>query len=137
MAGMKQAHENFYSEKVMHYLHSLPNSGVLNVDNKSIFMAEKGSLAAGIKIKLYIKIKSGIIQTVKYLVYGDSYTIAALAMLSEQLVGVKTNRAINYNFETIINTLGLPQTFSSNLKLIKSAIVDIMNQYSSYHQTQA
>lgn len=128
---MKQVHENFYPERVMHYLHSLPNSGVLNVDHKSIFMSEIGSLATGIKVKLYIKIKSGIIDAVKYLVYGDSYTIATLAMLSEQLVGMRVNQASNYSFETIINALMLPQTFSSNLKLIKAAIADVINQYAS------
>ncbi|MBP9722144.1 MAG: iron-sulfur cluster assembly scaffold protein [Gammaproteobacteria bacterium] len=121
--------QSYYSTEVMGYLQALPNSGALNIDHKSVFMAEVGSLDIGVKIKLYIKINSDIIQEVKYLVYGDSFTIATLGYLSEQLPGLKLSRATNFSFNQAIEQLSIPQTKLNELKIIKTAINNIAEQY--------
>lgn len=121
----------FYNAAIMHYLDLLPNSGALNIDNQSVFMAECGSVDRGTKIKLYIKINNDIIERAKYLVYGDGYIIAALGLLSEELPGLKLNQAAQFSMGYLAEKLSIPQDKTNNLKIIKQAIDNIMKQYNN------
>jgi len=113
----------------MNYLRVLPNSGAMNVNNKSIFMAERGNIESGVKIKLYSEIKNGIIERVKYLVYGDGYVIAALGAMSQALQGQKIAQAAHYSFSKVAEELSIPVAKTNNIKLIKEALDNILFQY--------
>lgn len=121
--------QSFYPEAIMDYVRRLPNSGALNVDNKTVFLAEVGDIQAGVKIKLYIKINNAIIERVKYLVYGDGYMIALLGALSEQLIGLKISNATGLSLTHLAQQLSVPQGKISSLKIIKQAIENILLQY--------
>ena len=129
----QQNQSSFYPEPIMNYLRVLPNSGALNVDNNSVFMAQVGDIELGVKIKLYIEIKSDIITRVKYLVYGDGYIIAALGLMSEELPGMKISRATNYSLTKVTTSLTIPVAKNNQIKLLKEALENILIQYKQIH----
>lgn len=119
----------FYPAQIMSHLLNPLNTGRMEVDNKTIFMADIGDIAKSIKIDLYFKIDNGIITEISYLVYGNGYIIAALSHLSVELKGVRFTQAMNYSMHNLANKLEIPVNIIPNLKLIKQAIDDIIKQY--------
>lgn len=124
---------SFYPEQIMRHLLAPQNPGKMLVDNQAVFMAEIGDITKSVKIELYFKIDNGIIEQVKYLVYGNGYIIAALSQLSAELSGLRLKSARNYSMTNLANKLEIPVAMMPVLKLIKSGLDTIVEQYLTIH----
>lgn len=125
--------ESFYPEKIMWYLLNLPNSGEMPVDaidNSRVFSTEVGGLEKGMLIKLFLELAPDLdeIKQIKYLAYGDGYTIAALGKLSEDLPGQKLKQALGYSMMNLSKELDIPPAKANNLKLIKNSLEKLISK---------
>ncbi len=115
-----------YNENVMDHFTNPRNVGELP-DSDGI--GETGSFKCGDTMKLYIKVKNGRIEDVKFQTYGCGAAIASSSMLTEMVKGKTLNEAMQVTNQDVADALGgLPplKLHCSNLAAdaLHNAIVD-------------
>ena len=120
---------SYYPKEVMHYLQTLPNSGVLPIESSSVIWGQDGDVSKGLKIRLYLDVDNGTIKDLRYLVYGNGYFVAAVAKISEVLRGLTLKQAANYNFNKLYENLGIPANKINDFKVITKLLNNIILQY--------
>ena len=80
-----------YSEKVMDHFRNPRNVGVIeNADG----VGEVGNTVCGDIMKIYLKIKDGIIEDVKFNTFGCGSAIASSSMATEMIKGKPVSEAL-------------------------------------------
>ena len=95
-----------YSEKVMdHFMHPR-NVGVIeNADG----IGEVGNAKCGDIMKIYLKVKDGIIEDVKFETFGCGSAIASSSMATEMIKGKSIDEALSLTNKAVAEALdGLP-----------------------------
>lgn len=95
-----------YSEKVMdHFMHPR-NVGVIeNADG----IGEVGNAKCGDIMKIYLKVKDGIIEDVKFETFGCGSAIASSSMATEMIKGKSIDDALSLTNKAVAEALdGLP-----------------------------
>ena len=95
-----------YSEKVMdHFMHPR-NVGVIeNADG----VGEVGNVKCGDIMKIYLKIRDGVIEDVKFETFGCGSAIASSSMATELIKGKPVSEAIALTNKAVAEALdGLP-----------------------------
>ena len=95
-----------YSEKVMDHFRNPRNVGVIeNADG----MGEVGNTVCGDILKIYLKIKDGIIEDVKFNTFGCGSAIASSSMATEMIKGKPVTEALELTNKAVAEALdGLP-----------------------------
>ena len=94
-----------YSEKVMDHFRNPRNLGKMD-DADGI--GEVGNAKCGDIMKMYIKVKDGIIEDVKFNTFGCGSAIASSSMATEMIKG-KSNDALELSNKAVVEALdGLP-----------------------------
>ncbi len=95
-----------YSEKVMDHFRNPRNVGVIeNADG----VGEVGNAKCGDIMKIYLKIKDGIIEDVKFETFGCGSAIASSSMATEMIKGKKVEDAMALTNKAVAEALdGLP-----------------------------
>jgi len=95
-----------YSEKVMDHFRNPRNVGVLeNADG----VGEVGNAKCGDIMKIYLQIKDGIIQDVKFETFGCGSAIASSSMATELIKGKPVSDALELTNKAVTEALdGLP-----------------------------
>ncbi len=115
-----------YSEKVMEHFRHPRNVGELpDADG----IGEVGNAKCGDIMRMYIKIKDGIITDVKFMTFGCGSAIATSSMATELIKGKPISEALELTNQAVVEALdGLPphKIHCSVLaeESIKSAIKD-------------
>lgn len=115
-----------YSETVMDHFRNPRNVGVIeNADG----VGEVGNAKCGDIMKIYLKIKDGIIEDVKFETFGCGSAIASSSMATEMIKGKPLSQALTLTNKAVAEALdGLPahKLHCSVLaeEAIKSAIKD-------------
>lgn len=115
-----------YSEKVMDHFRNPRNVGIIeNADG----IGEVGNAKCGDIMKIYLKIKDGIIADVKFETFGCGSAIASSSMATELIKGKPVEDALSLTNKAVTEALGgLPshKIHCSVLaeEAIKSAIAD-------------
>ena len=115
-----------YSETVMDHFRNPRNVGVIeNADG----IGEVGNAKCGDIMKIYLKIKDGIIEDVKFETFGCGSAIASSSMATEMIKGKPLSQALTLTNKAVAEALdGLPahKLHCSVLaeEAIKSAIKD-------------
>lgn len=95
-----------YSEKVMDHFQNPRNVGKLE-DADGI--GEVGNAVCGDIMKMYIKVKDGIITDVKFNTFGCGSAIATSSMATEMIKGKKIEDALKLSNKAVVEALdGLP-----------------------------
>lgn len=95
-----------YSEKVMDHFQNPRNVGKLD-DADGI--GEVGNAVCGDIMKMYIKVKDGIITDVKFNTFGCGSAIATSSMATEMIKGKKIEEALKLSNKAVVEALdGLP-----------------------------
>ena len=115
-----------YSEKVMDHFRNPRNLGVIE-DADGI--GEVGNAKCGDIMKMYLKIKGGVIEDVKFETFGCASAIASSSMATELIKGQPVSEAMQLTNKAVAEALdGLPdyKLHCSVLaeEAIKSAIED-------------
>lgn len=95
-----------YSEKVMDHFRNPRNVGVLD-DADGV--GEVGNTVCGDIMKIYLKIKDGIIEDVKFNTFGCGSAIASSSMATEMIKGKPLSEALELTNKAVAEALdGLP-----------------------------
>ena len=95
-----------YSEKVMDHFRNPRNLGKMD-DADGI--GEVGNAKCGDIMKMYIKVKDGIIEDVKFNTFGCGSAIASSSMATEMIKGKSIDDALELSNKAIVEALdGLP-----------------------------
>lgn len=92
-----------YSETVKEYYTNPKNVGSIE-DADAI--GEAGALACGDALKLYLKIKDGIITDAKFQTLGCGSAVASSSMLTEMIIGKSLDEVKKITNKDIIEKLG-------------------------------
>ena len=95
-----------YSEKVMDHFQNPRNLGKMD-DADGI--GEVGNAKCGDIMKMYIKVKDGIIEDVKFNTFGCGSAIASSSMATEMIKGKSIDDALELSNKAVVEALdGLP-----------------------------
>ena len=95
-----------YSEKVMDHFRNPRNLGKMD-DADGI--GEVGNAKCGDIMKMYIKVKDGIIEDVKFNTFGCGSAIASSSMSTEMIKGKSIDDALELSNKAVVEALdGLP-----------------------------
>ena len=117
---------NMYSEKVMNHFMNPRNVGeIAEADG----IGQVGNPKCGDIMKMYLKIKNGIIIDAKFKTFGCGAAIATSSMATELVIGKTVDEALKITNKAVADALdGLPlvKMHCSNLaeEAIRSAIED-------------
>lgn len=95
-----------YSEKVMDHFRNPRNVGEIeNADG----VGEVGNAKCGDIMKMYLKIKDGVIVDVKFETFGCGSAIATSSMATELIKGKRVEEALSLTNQAVVEALdGLP-----------------------------
>ena len=95
-----------YSEKVMDHFRNPRNLGKMD-DADGI--GEVGNAKCGDIMKMYIKVKDGLIEDVKFNTFGCGSAIASSSMATEMIKGKSIDDALELSNKAVVEALdGLP-----------------------------
>lgn len=95
-----------YSEKVMEHFRNPRNVGVIE-DADGV--GEVGNTVCGDIMKIYLKIKDGVIEDVKFNTFGCGSAIASSSMATEMIKGKPLDEALELTNKAVAEALdGLP-----------------------------
>lgn len=92
-----------YNDKVIDHFSNPRNVGEL-VDADGV--GETGSFKCGDTMTLYIKVRAGRIEDVKFQTYGCGAAIASSSMLTEMVKGKTLDEALQITNQDVANELG-------------------------------
>ena len=92
-----------YSEKVMDHFRNPRNVGeIADADG----IGEVGNAKCGDIMRVYIKVKDGIISDVKFMTFGCGSAIATSSMATELIKGKPIEQALELTNQAVVEALG-------------------------------
>ena len=120
-----------YSEKVMDHFRNPRNVGTIeNADG----VGEVGNAKCGDIMKIYLKIRDGVIEDVKFETFGCGSAIASSSMATELIKGKPVSEAIALTNKAVAEALdGLPAHKLHCSVLAEEAIKAALKDYYDRH----
>lgn len=116
-----------YNEKVIEHFTNPRNAGEIPGADA---VGEAGSFKCGDTMKIYIKIKDGIIADVKFQTFGCGAAIASSSMLTEMVKGKTIEEAKRVTNRAVAEELGgLPPLKLHCSNLAADALQDAIEKY--------
>ena len=122
-----------YSEKVLdHFTHPRNVGKIDDADG----VGEVGNAKCGDIMKMYIKVKDGIITDVKFNTFGCASAIAASSLATELIKGKPLDYAMGVTNKQVVDELGgLPEHKIHCSVLAEEAISAAIEDYRSKHSS--
>lgn len=92
-----------YSEKVMDHFRNPRNVGEIEAADG---IGEVGNAKCGDIMRVYIKVKDGIISDVKFMTFGCGSAIATSSMATELIKGKPIEQALELTNQAVVEALG-------------------------------
>ena len=120
-----------YSEKVMDHFRNPRNVGVIE-DADGV--GEVGNAKCGDIMKIYLKIRDGVIEDVKFETFGCGSAIASSSMATEMIKGKSLDQAMALTNQAVAEALdGLPAHKLHCSVLAEEAIKAALKDYYDRH----
>ncbi len=120
-----------YNERVVDHFSNPRNVGEL-VDADAV--GETGSFKCGDTMKLYLKVKGGLIEDVRFQTYGCGAAIASSSMLTEMVKGKTLDEALKITNQDVADELGgLPPLKLHCSNLAADALHNAIEDYRKKH----
>jgi nitrogen fixation NifU-like protein len=124
-----------YSDKVMDHFLNPRNMGELE-DADAI--ADVGNPACGDMMRLYLKIKDGVITDARFKTFGCGAAIATSSMLTELLKGKTLAEAKEISNQVVAEALdGLPPVKMHCSVMAEEALAEALNNYQAKDKKKA
>lgn len=120
-----------YSEKVMDHFRNPRNVGeIADADG----IGEVGNAKCGDIMRMYIKVKDGIIEDVKFMTFGCGSAIATSSMATELIKGQPVEKALELTNKAVVEALdGLPDYKLHCSVLAEEAVKAAVKDYYDKH----
>lgn len=93
-------------------------------------IGQVGNVGAGDMIKIYMRIKDGVIKDAKFKTFGSVYCLAASDVLCDMLKNLTVQDALTIKGEDIVKALkGFPENKMHIADLIQSVVADAIEDY--------
>lgn len=123
-----------YSEKVMDHYRNPRNVGKID-DADAVGTA--GSLACGDQLKIYLKIKNGIVTDAKFQTFGCGSAVASSSILTEMIIGKPIEEVRKITNKDIANELeGLPPEKMHCSVMGYEALEDALKGFEDYQDLE-
>ena len=123
-----------YSEKVMDHYRNPRNVGKID-DADAVGLA--GSLACGDQLKIYLKIKDGIVTDAKFQTFGCGSAVASSSILTEMIIGKPIDEVRKITNKDIADQLeGLPPEKMHCSVMGYEALEDALKGYEDYQDLE-
>lgn len=123
-----------YSEKVMDHYRNPRNVGKID-DADAVGSA--GSLACGDQLKIYLKIKNGIVTDAKFQTFGCGSAVASSSILTEMIIGKPISEVRKITNKDIADQLeGLPPEKMHCSVMGYEALEDALQRYEDYQDLE-
>lgn len=123
-----------YSEKVMDHYRNPRNVGKID-DADAVGSA--GSLACGDQLKIYLKIKNGIVTDAKFQTFGCGSAVASSSILTEMIIGKPIEEVRKITNKDIADELeGLPPEKMHCSVMGYEALEDALKGYEDYQDLE-
>ena len=123
-----------YSEKVMDHFRNPRNVGIIE-DADGV--GEVGNTVCGDIMKIYLKIRDGVIEDVKFNTFGCASAIASSSMATEMVKGRTIAEARKLTNQEVVDALdGLPAQKIHCSVLADEAINAALDNYEKEHTTK-
>lgn len=123
-----------YSEKVMDHYRNPRNVGKID-DADAVGSA--GSLACGDQLKIYLKIKDGIVTDAKFQTFGCGSAVASSSILTEMIIGKPVSEVRKITNKDIADQLeGLPPEKMHCSVMGYEALEDALQGYEDYQDLE-
>ena len=110
-----------YSEKVMDHYRNPRNVGKID-DADAVGTA--GSLTCGDQLKIYLKIKNGIVTDAKFQTFGCGSAVASSSILTEMIIGKPIEEVRKITNKDIADELeGLPPEMTKRKKKLSAPVL--------------
>jgi len=120
-----------YSEKVMDHFRNPRNVGEIE-DADGV--GEVGNAKCGDIMRMFIKVKDGIITDVKFMTFGCGSAIATSSMATELIKGQKIEKALELTNQAVVEALdGLPAHKLHCSVLAEEAVKATIKDYYEKH----
>ncbi|MDR1168490.1 MAG: Fe-S cluster assembly protein NifU [Heliobacteriaceae bacterium] len=119
-----------YSEKVIEHYRNPRNVG--KIDDADC-VGQAGSLACGDSLKIYLKIKNGIVTDAKFQTFGCGSAVASSSILTEMIIGRPLDEVKKITNKDIADRLeGLPPEKMHCSVMGHEALEDALRNYEGY-----
>ena len=119
-----------YSEKVMDHYRNPRNVGKID-DADAIGTA--GSLTCGDQLKIYLKIKDGIVTDAKFQTFGCGSAVASSSILTEMIIGKTVDEVRKITNKDIADQLGGKKKKKMHCSVMGyEALEDALKSYGDY-----
>lgn len=120
-----------YSEKVMDHFRHPRNVGEMEEPDG---VGEVGNAKCGDIMRMYIKVKNGIITDVKFMTFGCGSAIATSSMATELIKGQPIDKALELTNQAVVTALdGLPAHKLHCSVLAEEAVKATVKDYYDKH----